>query len=65
MSKCIVKLANKQFNSLNNDYEMTFCNETVVQPCYDEVSVPKVNYNFITINKISDCNVNDMIGEII
>lgn len=58
-------MANKQFNSLKNDYELTFTNETTVQPCFDAVAVPQITYDFVPINKLCDAEVNgtvDVIG---
>lgn len=55
-------MANKQFSNLDNDYEITFCNDTVVQLCYDEVAVPKVHYNFSTIDNIANCEPNAIVG---
>lgn len=54
ISKCQLKIANKQFCTLKNDYEMTFTNETVVQECHDaDPSIPQSQYNFIPIEKIA------------
>lgn len=32
ISNCAVKLAKKQFSNVNNDYELTFQNESIVEP---------------------------------
>ena len=37
ISNCQVKAANKQYSKLRNDYELTFKDNVIVQPC-DEVS---------------------------
>lgn len=76
ISKCTLKAANKQFNHLKNDYEMTFGSETVIQPCEDDNddSIPTVQYNFTPINRIAEmedksmvdiCGVVKEIGEIV
>lgn len=55
ISKCQLKSANKQFSTLNNDYEMTFTNETTVQPCDDDEScIPKMQFNFVPIAQIAN-----------
>lgn len=65
ISKCQLKLANKQFATLKNDYEMTFTNDTIVQECNDAAaSVPMIQYNFVTIDKIGHMEVGTIIGEL-
>lgn len=56
ISKAQLKAANKQFNHLKNDYEMTFGNETIVQLCEDDNddSIPTIQYNFVQISKIAE-----------
>lgn len=51
ISRCQLKPANKQYSKLNNDYEMTFNSDTVMQECTAEdlVDVPKVQYDFVSI----------------
>lgn len=51
ISRCQLKPANKQYSKLNNDYEMTFNSDTVMQECSAEdlVDVPKVKYEFVSI----------------
>jgi replication factor A1 len=48
-SPCQVKLAKKQFSNLNNDYELTFERDTVIEKCEDLDGVPQVRYNFTTL----------------
>lgn len=62
ISKGAIKMANKQFNSLKNDYEITLTNETTIQPCFDEVAVPNISYNFVPINKINEADLGGTIG---
>lgn len=65
ISKCQLKIANKQFSNLNNDYEMTFTPDTIVQECHDVVeSIPQTRYDFISINKITHIEVNTLIDVI-
>lgn len=48
-SPCRVQLAKKQFSNLNNDYELTFEKDTLVEKAEDMDGVPQVRYNFTTI----------------
>lgn len=75
IAKCQLKAANKQFNTLKNDYEMTFGSDTVIQLCEedDNNSIPTVQYNFVPINTIAEmedksivdiCGVVKEVGEI-
>ncbi|EDV22084.1 uncharacterized protein TRIADDRAFT_50671 [Trichoplax adhaerens] len=54
ISRCSIKTANKNFTSIKNDYEMTFTNETAVEPCDDIASLPKVSFNFVRIGDIEN-----------
>ncbi|KAG4077768.1 hypothetical protein HA402_011197 [Bradysia odoriphaga] len=60
ISKCQVKLANKRFSTtINNDYEMTFNSDTVVEECADgHVDVPKFSYNLVPLSQISQMEAN-------
>ncbi|XP_054989519.1 replication protein A 70 kDa DNA-binding subunit [Sorex araneus] len=64
-SKGNLKIANKQFSAVKNDYEMTFNNDTSVVPCEDGQHLPTVKFDFIGIddleNKPKDSLV-DIIG---
>uniref|UniRef100_G3RE64 Replication protein A subunit n=1 Tax=Gorilla gorilla gorilla TaxID=9595 RepID=G3RE64_GORGO len=64
-SKGTLKIANKQFTAVKNDYEMTFNNETSVMPCEDDHHLPTVQFDFTGIddleNKSKDSLV-DIIG---
>uniref|UniRef100_A0A8C5DXT3 Replication protein A subunit n=1 Tax=Gouania willdenowi TaxID=441366 RepID=A0A8C5DXT3_GOUWI len=65
VSKCSLKIANKQYTSVKNDYEMTLNGESTIIPCEDSCDVPMVQCDFITIadleNKDKDSIV-DVIG---
>lgn len=50
--KATLKTADKRYSSINNDYEMTFNQETEVIPCDDDKGLPAVSYNFIPINEL-------------
>jgi len=54
ISNCQVKAANKQYSKLRNDYELTFKDNVIVQPCDEDTSdVPTIIYNFMTIADLS------------
>ncbi|KAL4901967.1 hypothetical protein BDW74DRAFT_68957 [Aspergillus multicolor] len=51
-SPCRVQIAKKQFSNLNNDYELTFERETVVEKAEEQNDVPQVRFNFTTIGDL-------------
>lgn len=51
-SPCRVQIAKKQFTNLNNDYELTFEKDTVVEMAEDQNDVPQVRFNFTTIGDL-------------
>lgn len=67
ISRCTVKAANKQYSKLNNDYELTFKDNVLVEPVVDNDAsdVPTMSYDFAKISDLSgvakDSNV-DIIG---
>ncbi|KAM9801677.1 replication protein A 70 kDa DNA-binding subunit [Neosynchiropus ocellatus] len=65
VSKGSLKIANKQYTSVKNDYEMTLNGESTIIPCEDSSEVPMVQCDFVSIaeleNKEKD-NILDVIG---
>ncbi|XP_053552909.1 replication protein A 70 kDa DNA-binding subunit-like, partial [Bombina bombina] len=64
-SKGTLKIANKQYTSVKNDYEMTFNGETSVIPCDDSSDVPTVQFEFVPISELENKNKDtllDIIG---
>lgn len=49
LSKASLKIANKQYTSVKNDYEMTLSGESTIIPCEDSSDVPMVQCDFISI----------------
>ncbi|XP_036380112.1 replication protein A 70 kDa DNA-binding subunit [Megalops cyprinoides] len=49
ISKGSLKIANKQYTSLKNDYEMTLNGESSIIPCEDSQDVPMVQCDFVSI----------------
>lgn len=61
-SKGRVQIANKQYNPLKNDYEISVTKETIIQECDDEdVNIPQTQFNFLQIDKIANIEVNSFI----
>ena len=51
-----LKAANKQYSTLNNDYELTFRDTTEVIPCTDEsevANIPTLSFNFCQISQLN------------
>ncbi|XP_057632826.1 replication protein A 70 kDa DNA-binding subunit [Chionomys nivalis] len=64
-SKGTLKIANKQFSAVKNDYEMTFNNETSVLLCEDDRNLPTVQFDFTGIGDLeskSKDSLVDIIG---
>lgn len=54
ISKCSLKIANKQYTSVKNDYEMTLNGESSIIPCEDSCDVPMVQCDFVAINDLEN-----------
>ncbi|XP_064612626.1 replication protein A 70 kDa DNA-binding subunit-like [Liolophura sinensis] len=52
ISKGTLKTANKQYTSINNDYEMTFNSDTMIELCDESVDLPTMTFDFVEINKL-------------
>ncbi len=48
-----VKSANRKFNNVNNDYELTFDVHTIVINQPETPSIPKIRYNFVPISMLA------------
>lgn len=67
ISKASLKAANRQYSTLNNDYEMTFNHDTIIEACEADEgqNIPQVQYSFISIGEITNRQANsvcDVIG---
>jgi hypothetical protein len=61
-----LKPANKQFNNLKNDYEMTLTNDSEIAPCTEEIeAIPTLQFNFVPINSVEIKSKDDLIGKYI
>lgn len=63
-SKATLKIANKQFTSVKNDYEMTFNKETSVIPCDDAPDLPSVQFEFLPIGELENRNKDALVDVI-
>lgn len=61
-SKGTLKIANKQFSVVKNDYEMTFNNETSVLPCEDGHHLPTVQFDFTGIGDLESKSKDSLVG---
>ncbi|XP_058416100.1 replication protein A 70 kDa DNA-binding subunit isoform X2 [Diceros bicornis minor] len=63
-SKGTLKIANKQFTAVKNDYEMTFNNETSVMPCEDGHHLPTVQFDFTGIGELENKSKDSLVDVI-
>ncbi|KAL0108123.1 hypothetical protein PUN28_015019 [Cardiocondyla obscurior] len=62
ISRCALKAANKQFNTLKNDYEMTMTNDTEIRLCQEKNDdIPTLQFDFSPISQIENKEKNDII----
>ncbi|MEQ2193850.1 60S acidic ribosomal protein P1 [Xenoophorus captivus] len=54
ISKGSLKIANKQYTSVKNDYEMTLNGESTIIPCEDNCDVPMVQCDFVSIGDLEN-----------
>uniref|UniRef100_A0A3Q3WHF4 Replication protein A subunit n=1 Tax=Mola mola TaxID=94237 RepID=A0A3Q3WHF4_MOLML len=54
ISKATLKVANKQYTSVKNEYEMTLHAHSSIVPCDDGQSVPAVHYDFVPIAELEN-----------
>lgn len=65
ISKCQLKPANKQFNRLKNDYEMTLNSDSLIEECKENDGiVPQVKYDFVPISEIGNMEAGSIIDVI-
>lgn len=62
-SKGTLKIANKQFTAVKNDYEMTFSNETSVIPCEGGHHLPTVQFDFTGIDDLESKSKDALVGK--
>lgn len=63
ISRCTLKEANKQFNMLKHDYEMTMTGDTEIVLCHENNDdIPTLQFNFCPISQVENKEKNDLIG---
>ena len=59
-----MKTANRQYSKLDNDYEMMFSNDTVIELCDEEADdLPHIVVNLVPLSELNNKNANDFIGK--
>jgi replication factor A1 len=54
ISKGLIKLINKEYNHLENDWEITLDNTSIIEPCIeDDHLIANHNFKFTPINELS------------
>ncbi|MCJ1251277.1 Replication factor A protein 1 [Trapelia coarctata] len=61
---CRVQLAKKQFTNLNNDYELTFERDTMIEKAEEQEGVPQVRFNFTNIGDLQTVEKDSIIDTI-
>jgi len=64
VSKGSLRIANKQFKTVQNDYEMTLNENVVVEEAEGETIIPQVQFNFVKIDQLgSYVNGRELVGK--
>lgn len=63
ISKCTLKIANKQYTSVKNDYEMTLNGESTIIPCEDVCDVPLLQCDFVSISDLENKERDSIVGK--
>lgn len=65
ISKGTLKLANKQFKTVPNDYEMTLNENSVVEEATNEPTfIPETKFNFVPIDQLGPyVNTKELVGK--
>ncbi|KAK5918101.1 hypothetical protein CgunFtcFv8_002895 [Champsocephalus gunnari] len=64
ITKATLKVANKQFNTLKNNYEMTLQAHSSVVPCDDSQGIPAVNCDFVPIAELENRDTDTIVDVI-
>ncbi|XP_044742853.1 replication protein A 70 kDa DNA-binding subunit [Chrysoperla carnea] len=59
-----IKLANKQYSTLKNDYEITLNRDTEIVECHETTNVPTVSFKFVPIKAIATLEPNSIVDVI-
>lgn len=62
ISRASIKMANKQYNSLKNDYEMSLTGDSEIIACNEESdAIPLMTYEFVPIKEIENMEKDTMV----
>jgi len=66
ISNCKLKPANKQYTTINNDYELTFSELSEMVPCQDADTdkIPRVTFSFVQLDQLSASNKDEVVDVI-
>eukprot|EP01113_Clastostelium_recurvatum_P027557 TRINITY_DN3326_c0_g1_i3.p1 TRINITY_DN3326_c0_g1~~TRINITY_DN3326_c0_g1_i3.p1 ORF type:complete len:672 (-),score=130.92 TRINITY_DN3326_c0_g1_i3:37-2010(-) len=56
-----VKTAQRKFSNIQNEYELTLDQNTVIQPCFDDAGIATVQYHFTVIGELRYANKDAMV----
>lgn len=52
VSKATLKTANRQYSKIDNDYEMTFGNDTMIETCHETENMPRLTLNLTPLSDL-------------
>ncbi|KAJ2855853.1 Replication factor A protein 1, partial [Coemansia erecta] len=61
VSNAQVKMARQQFSNVNNQYELTFDDSTVIELCQEQAGVPQEHFDFIPLASLSKFEKNHVV----
>ncbi|KAJ1809120.1 Replication factor A protein 1 [Coemansia sp. RSA 2599] len=61
VSNAQVKMARQQFSNVNNQYELTFDDSTVIEMCQEQAGVPQEHYDFIPLASLGKFEKNHVV----
>jgi replication factor A1 len=64
VSKGTLKFKNKRFNPTSHEYELTLDQGSTVELCSDDWSIPHINFNFVPIQSVSECQADQVVDVI-
>eukprot|EP00106_Octopus_bimaculoides_P012470 XP_014779912.1 PREDICTED: replication protein A 70 kDa DNA-binding subunit-like [Octopus bimaculoides] len=64
VSRATLKMANKKFSSVKNDFEMTFNSDTVIELCTENTNLPTITYDFRPLKDLDQIEPNTIIDVI-
>lgn len=63
ISRAQLKTANRQYSKIDNDYEITFGNETVIEPCHETENIPHAHLKLTPLDTLITIEPNSYVGE--